>query len=90
MSKITTAILFIVIAGVTLGTAFGVPYLADGPGALIVFALVYAYIVAKRELAVMPLERAIEVEARGKEQDSPPPVIADWLAQAPRQLQMAT
>ena len=55
MSKITLTILCIVIAGIITGMYLEVPQLSGGVGAFIVLALVYSFVVAKREVALMAL-----------------------------------
>lgn len=87
MSKISLTILYIVILSIIVGMYLEVPYLTGGPGAFLVIALVYSFVVAKRELALLS-------EALNDEGDDEPeiaqepddqPVIPDWLKHVPGQ-----
>ena len=54
MSKVTLSVFCIAIALIVLATAFGmVPFTTGISGALFVAGLVYAYIVAKREVTLL-------------------------------------
>lgn len=53
MSKISQTLLCIVIGAIVVGMYFEVPELSNGVGALLVFGLVYSFVVAKREVALM-------------------------------------
>ena len=53
MSKITIAFLFTTITFIALSVLVDVPFLRGGSGMIFVAALVYCYIVAKREDAVL-------------------------------------
>ena len=53
MSRITIAFLFTTIAFIALSVAFDVPFLRGGSGMIFVAALVYSYIVAKREIELL-------------------------------------
>lgn len=50
MSKISIAILFAAIGLITLGTYFQVPSGTSGGGLILVVALCYSFVVAKREM----------------------------------------
>lgn len=53
MSKTTTGILFAAIGLVITATYLDLPYFGGGAGVLLVAALSYAFVVAKRELALV-------------------------------------
>ena len=53
MSRITIAFLFITIALIILSVLFEVPFLRGGSGLIFIAALVYSYIVAKREVELL-------------------------------------
>ena len=53
MSKITIAFLFITIALIIVSVLLDVPFLRGGSGMIFVAALVYSYIVAKREIELL-------------------------------------
>jgi len=81
MSKITLTILFIVIGAILVGMYLEVEYLTGGPGAFIVMALVYSFVVAKREAGLMSLA----LEQRAEQNDvrfSEKVIVPEWL-QAP-------
>jgi hypothetical protein len=76
-------VLFIVIFGIITGMLLEVPYLTGGPGALIVFGLVYSFIVAKREAGLMALaleQRSNQTDVRFREDV----IVPEWLQQVPR------
>ncbi|MEL6237708.1 MAG: hypothetical protein AAFQ90_03845 [Pseudomonadota bacterium] len=81
MSKITLSVLCIVIAGIITDMYLEVPYLTGGPGAFIVLALVYSFVVAKREVALMALALqepvADEPEDEDEEQESNV-IVPEW------------
>ncbi|MDY7097780.1 MAG: hypothetical protein SXU28_06550 [Pseudomonadota bacterium] len=78
MSKISVAILCIVIAGILIAMLMEVPYVTGGPGALVVIALVYSFVVARREAGLMAyaLEQQREEERREKEAEAV--IIPEW------------
>ena len=49
MSKITLVALFASIALIVLGMVFNVVFVASSSGAVMVIALIYAYVVSRRE-----------------------------------------
>lgn len=53
MSRITIAFLFITIALIIVSVLLDVPFLRGGSGMVFVAALVYSYIVAKREIELL-------------------------------------
>ena len=53
MSRITIAFLFITIALIIVSVLLDVPFLRGGSGLIFVAALVYSYIVAKREIELL-------------------------------------
>ena len=53
MSKISLTILCTVIGAIIVGMYLEVPALSNGVGAFIVIALVYSFVVAKREAGLM-------------------------------------
>ena len=53
MSKVTLAILFAMIILIIIATYYDVAYLGGGPGVLLIAALSYAYVVARRQAALM-------------------------------------
>ncbi|SMQ59866.1 hypothetical protein SAMN06297468_0338 [Altererythrobacter xiamenensis] len=53
MSRITIAFLFITIALIIVSVLLDVPFLRGGSGMIFVAALVYSYIVAKREIELL-------------------------------------
>lgn len=53
MSKTTTAILFAAIALIITATYLDLPYFGGGAGILLVAGLAYAFVIAKRELALV-------------------------------------
>ncbi|MEO0871976.1 MAG: hypothetical protein AAFY19_08480 [Pseudomonadota bacterium] len=83
MSKITLTILCIVIAGIITGMYLEVPQLSGGVGAFIVLALVYSFVVAKREVALLALalrepsedEPEDELEDDSREADV---IVPEW------------
>ena len=78
MSKITLSVLFIVIGAIITGMYFEVEYLTGGPGAFIVMGLVYSFVVAKREAALMSLaldQRTQENDVRFAENL----IVPEWL-----------
>jgi hypothetical protein len=81
MSRITLTVLCIVIGGIVVGMAFELPQLANGVGAFIVFALVYCFVVAKREAALMSL--ALE-EQREEERERREAIARQHTRIAPR------
>ena len=83
MSKITLSVLFIVIGGIIGGMYMEVPYLTGGPGAFIVMALVYSFVVAKREAALMSLaleQRPKTTDVRFREDV----IVPEWLQSVPQ------
>lgn len=84
MSKITLSVLFIVIGAIIVGMYMEVEYLTGGPGAFIVMALVYSFIVAKREAGLMSYaldNRDEPSETRFRED----PIVPEWLQHVPGQ-----
>jgi len=83
MSRLSIALLYTVICGIIVGMWFEVPYVSGNTGALIVIALVYAFVVAKREVAL--IMHAIEQQGREEvdQEPSDQPVIPEWLASVP-------
>jgi hypothetical protein len=78
MSRVSIGLLYTVILGVIVGMLLEVPYISGLPGALIVFALVYSFVVAKREVALMSY--ALD-EQRGAERqavDAENVVVPEW------------
>lgn len=78
MSKISLTILFIVIGAILTGMYLEVPYLEGAPGALLVVALVYSFVVAKREagLMAMALEQRMEQKDVRFREDV---IVPEWL-----------
>lgn len=85
MSKISIAILYIVIIAIIIGMYLEVPYLTGGPGAFLVIALVYSFVVAKRELALLSEAMHEEEEPDIVDERDDQPVIPDWLKEVPGQ-----
>lgn len=84
MSKISLTILFIVIGAIIVGMYLEVPYLTGGPGAFIVMALVYSFIVAKREAALLSMaldQNAKAEDVRFREEV----IVPEWLQSVPGQ-----
>lgn len=82
MSKITLSVLFIVIGAIITGMYLEVEYLTGGPGAFIVMALVYSFVVAKREAALMSLaleQRMEQTDVRYCEDV----IVPEWQRSAP-------
>ncbi|MEO0591185.1 MAG: hypothetical protein AAFZ11_11575 [Pseudomonadota bacterium] len=79
MSKITLSVLCIVIAGIITGMYLEVPQLSGGVGAFIVLALVYSFVVAKREAALLALalQEPDEDEPEDEEQASNV-IVPEW------------
>ena len=94
MSRVSIALLYVVIAAIIVCMYFEVPYISGLPGALIVISLVYSFVVAKREAALIaftldeqrrqsqpkPHSRA-KGEADDEEGDSV--IVPEWLQNLP-------
>ena len=81
MSKITLSVLCIVIAGIITGMYLEVPQLSGGVGAFIVLALVYSFVVAKREAALMALalqEPVADELEDGDEEQASNVIVPEW------------
>lgn len=79
MSKVTLTILCTVIGLIILGMVLEVPALSNGVGAFIVIALVYSFVVAKREAGLMAYalrhQNSVENETRFKQEV----IVPEWL-----------
>ena len=83
MSKVSIGLLYIVILTIIVCMAYEVPYISGLPGALIVISLVYSFVVAKREAALMSfaLEDQRREERRARAEEGV--VIPEWLQSVP-------
>ncbi|MEM6857292.1 MAG: hypothetical protein AAF559_05425 [Pseudomonadota bacterium] len=81
MSKITLTILCIVIAGIITGMYLEVPQLSGGVGAFIVLALVYSFVVAKREVALLALALQEPSDDEPEDEEEEPQsnvIVPEW------------
>ena len=83
MSKVSIGILFTAIALVIVATYFEVAFVAGGSGVVIVVALCYSYVVARREMALMSvaLEQAEEERAEKAKSTPVPTEVRERRAQ---------
>ena len=78
MSKVSIGLLYVVILGIIVCMVYEVPYISGLPGALIVISLVYSFVVAKREAALMSF--ALEEQRREEREaaESDDVIIPEW------------
>ena len=82
MSKISQTLLCIVIGAIVVGMYFEVPELSNGVGALLVFGLVYSFIVAEREVALMAV--ALDQKAKTEEvRFAEDVIVPEWQGSTP-------
>lgn len=74
MSRTSVAILFATIALIVAATYLEVPYFGDGVGVLLVTGLCYAFVVAKREMALMTYVLSEDQIVEEPERKKPAPV----------------
>ena len=82
MSKTSLTILCVVIAAIITGMILEVPALSNGTGAFLVMALIYSFVVAKREagLIAYALEHRQQAEdVRFREEV----IVPEWLQKVP-------
>lgn len=83
MSKTTLTILCTVIGLIILGMYLEVKALSGGVGAFIVIALVYSFVVAKREAALMSYALEEKREAEREAKRTRGVVVPEWLGSEP-------
>lgn len=88
MSKISLSILCIVIGAIIIGMYLELPQLSNGVGAFIVIALVYSFVVAKRDAALMALMLEQRMEATDVRYCEDV-IVPDWLKAVPSELPSA-
>ncbi|MEM7780162.1 MAG: hypothetical protein AAF697_07225 [Pseudomonadota bacterium] len=74
MSKISIAILFAAIGLVTLGSYLNVPFATGVSGLILVVALIYSFIVAKREMERVAATIQEQERARVQQPKKPAPM----------------
>jgi hypothetical protein len=85
MSKISLAILCTVIGAIIVGMYLEVEALSGGVGAFIVIALVYSFVVAKREAALMSHVMDQQKQTRPETRFREDVIVPEWLRRVPGQ-----
>ena len=83
MSKVSIGILFAAIALIIVATYLEVAFVAGGSGVVLVVALCYSFVVARREMALMSLalEQAEEERAEKAKPTAMPSEVRETRAQ---------